>query len=106
MLIIAAILFGGFGQSLRLGNYADTFKRQAEMAHEDASKALRKHKTESSNLGNQDQRLQNFLMARDPHGYGITDFKEQSYRKLLPEPEVCMSEGIQQQGHEHDQGPA
>ena len=105
-LVIAVILVGAFGQSLRLGNYADTYKRQVELAHDNASKALRKHKTESSKLGNQDQRLQNFLMARDPHGYGITDIKEQSYRKLLPEPEVCMSEGIQQQGHGHDQNSA
>ena len=102
MLVFAVMMFAGFGQSVRLGNYADTFKRQVEIAHDDASKALRKHKTESSSLGNQDQRLQKFLMARDPHGYGITDPKEQSYRKLLPDPEVCMSEGIQQQAHEHD----
>jgi hypothetical protein len=34
------------------------------------------------------------LRNRDPHGYGITDPREESYRKLLPTPEICSSEDI------------
>ena len=101
MVIIAAIFFGGFGQSLRLGDYAATFKRQVEMAHEDASTYLRGRRNESANLEDQDQRLQNFLMARDPFDYKITDLKEDSECGLLPEPEACKSEGIEQSGLDH-----
>ena len=103
ILVIAAVSLGGFGQSLRVGDYSNIFERQAERVHDDASKVLRKRKTESTGFGNRDERLQNFLMTRDPRGYGITDPKEESYRKLLPEPELCMSEEIHQRGHDQDQ---
>ena len=99
VLVITVLFLGGFGQSIRIGDYSDTFKRQVEIAHDDASKALRQRKTESVGFGNKDERLQNFLKSRGPQGYGITDPVEEEYRKLLPAPETCMSDGIHQQGH-------
>ena len=103
ILVIAAVSLGGFGQSLRASDYSNMFERQVEKVHDNASKVLRKRKTDSAGFGNRDERLQNFLMTRDPRGYGITDPKEESYRKLLPEPELCMSEAVHQRGHDHVQ---
>lgn len=101
MLVITVVFLGGFGQSIRVGDYSDLFQRQVEKAHDDASKALRKRKTESIKFDNRDERLRNFLSSRDPHGYGVTDPTEEGYRKLLPEPEACLSDGINQRGKEY-----
>ena len=101
-LVLTAVFLGGFGQSLRVGDYSNIFQRQVEMVHDDASKVLTKRRTESAGFGNRDERLHNFLSTRDPHGYGISDTTEYAYRKLLPEPEVCMSSGIHQQSQDHE----
>ncbi len=103
MLVIAAVFLGGFGQSIRVGDYSNIFQRQVEKVHEDASKAIQQRRIESQGFGNRDERLQNFLRTRDPHGYGVTDPTEESYRKLLQDPEICMSEGINQRGHDQGQ---
>jgi len=73
MLVITVVFLGGFGQSIRVGDYSNVFQRQVEKAHDDASKTLRRRKTKSTEFGNKDERLQCFLSSRDPHGYGITD---------------------------------
>ena len=96
VLVITAVFLGGFGQSVRVGDYSNIFQRQVEMVHDDASKALRRRKSESAGFGNKDERLQHFLKSRDPRGYGITDPTEEGYRKLLPEPETCMSDVVHQ----------
>ena len=88
MLVLTAVFLGGFGQSIRVGDYSNIFQRQVEKVHDDASKAIRQRRTESQEFGNRDERLQNFLKTRDSHGHGITDPMEESYRKLLPEPEM------------------
>jgi len=101
MLVITVVFLGGFGQSIRVGDYSNIFQRQVEMVHDDASKVLRIRKTESTGFGNRGERLQGFLRFRDPHGYGVTDPTEEGYRKLPPEPEVCLSDDINQRGNEH-----
>lgn len=105
MLVITVVFLGGFGQSIRVGDYSEVFQRQVERAHDDASKALRRRKMESTGFGDKDERLHSFLRSRDPHGYGVTDPAEEGYRKLLPEPEVCMSEDTKQRGKEHGGTP-
>ena len=103
MLVLSAVLIAGFGQTIRVGDYSNGFQRQVEKAHDDASMAIRQRRTESQGFGNRDERLQNFLRTRDPHGYGITDPTEESYRKLLQESELSMSEVINRICHDHDQ---
>ena len=108
VLVIAVVFLGGFGQSIRVEDYSNVFQRQVERVHDDASKALRSRKTESMGFGNRDERLQNFLKTRDPTGYGVTDLSEESYQKLLPDPEVCLSESTYHRGakdKEHDYPP-
>ena len=94
MLVLSAVLLAGFGQSIRAGDYSNGFQRQVEKVHDDASLAIRQRRTETQGFGNRDERLQNFLRTRDPHGYGRTDPTEERYRKLLQEPEFFMSEVI------------
>ena len=103
MLVLTAVFLGGFGQSIRVGDYSNVFQRQVEKVHDDASKAIRQRRTESQGFGNRDERLQNFLRTRDPHGYGVTDLTKESYRKLPTEPEICMNSGVNQRGHDHGQ---
>ena len=105
MLVLAAVFLGGFGQSTRVGEYSNVFQRQAEKVHDDASKAIRRRRTESQGFGNRDERLQSFLKMRDPHSYGVADPTDEGYLKLLREPEISVSEDIQHRAHDHGQVP-
>ncbi|KAL9098423.1 MAG: hypothetical protein Q9163_005910 [Psora crenata] len=100
-LIVSVVFLGALGQSLRVDEYGNMYKKQVDRVNEDASRFVRQKKTETQGFGDRDARLQNFLKTRDPYGYGIHDPREEQYRKLLPEPESCMSEGILQQGQSH-----
>ena len=87
---------------MRVDDYSNMFKEQVERRNDDASKFVKKKKIETQEFGNRDARLQSFLKTRDPGGYGIEDPKQEQYKKLLPEPEACMSEGIHEQGQNHN----
>lgn len=105
ILVITAVFLGGFGQSVRVGEYSNIFQRQVEMVHDDASKVLMKRRTESTGFESRHERLQNFLSTRDPQGHGIHEATEEGYRKLLPEPEICVSDGIYHRSHHHERNP-
>lgn len=94
-LVMVAVLLGGFETHLRVDENHNMFKRQVEITHDNASKAMQKRMKKSRSLENKDQRLQSFLMTRDPYGFGIEDTQEQGYKKMLPEPETDMSDGTQ-----------
>ena len=93
MLVLAVVFLGGFGQSVRVRDYSNLFQRQVEKIHDDASNAIRQRRAESQGFGSRDERLQNFLKMRQPHGYGSADTTEESYRKLLQEPERSHDHG-------------
>lgn len=83
VLVLTAVFVGGYGQTIRLGDYSNMLQRQVGIVHNDAGETVRKRRIESQGFGNRDERLQNFLRTRDPqHGYEITDSTDQ---KLLPE---------------------
>ena len=88
ILVITAVLLGGFGQSLRVGDYSDVFKNQVETIHDDASKGLKKRKIDSTGFENRDKRLQSFLRSRDPSVSGSTLTAAAEYCKPLPESEI------------------
>ncbi|KAL6721116.1 hypothetical protein ACLMJK_000216 [Lecanora helva] len=88
LLVVTAILFGAFGQSMRVEDYSNMFQRQVDMAHDDASKYLRRRKHDSIGLGNKDERLEHFLKSRDPYGHGVTNPTEERYRQMFIEPET------------------
>lgn len=94
-LILAFAVLGGVGQATRAGTYGAHFVEQREVLHGNISKDLVRRRRETMNAyGSREERIESFLRQRDPYGYGVTDPKEESYRKLLPTPEVCSSEDI------------
>ena len=95
-LIVFVAILGGLGQVNRVGELSKSFLEQVEAMHDETSKDLRRRRKESLGFGNKDERVRNFLKSRDPVGYGVSDPKEEGYRKSLPEPEVCMSGDVKE----------
>lgn len=71
-----------------------TFLEQRDALHDTVSKDLRRRRKESKSLDTREEQIHNFLKNRDPVGYGIDNPKAESYRRLLPAPEVCSSDDI------------
>ena len=88
IIVITAVFLGAFGQSIRLDEYSDVFKKQVEMIHEDASKGLQKRKTESTAFGSRNERLQDFLRSRDTHANESTDTMMADEGEPLSESEI------------------
>ena len=103
-LIIFVALLGGMGQFNRVGDLSKAFLEQVEAIHDESTKELQRTRNETRGIGNKDKRVQEFLKVRDPIGYGITDPHEEGYRKLLPEPEVCMSSNVHSRSEDPGQG--
>jgi hypothetical protein len=94
-LIVIFAAVGGIGQATRVGNYSMRAIEHRDTLHGDISKDLvRRRKETATAFGNREERIDSFLKQRDPIGYGLSDPKEEAYRKLLPAPEVCSSEDI------------
>ena len=104
-LVVSVVFLGAFAQSMHVDSYGAMFKRQVTQVHDDANKHMQQRRVESQEFADRDARLQSFLKSRDPIGYGVIDPREDAYRKMLPEPETCMSDGIHQQGQNHDRKP-
>ena len=93
-LIMFVTILGAMGQITRVSDFSRPFFDQIEAMHDESSKDLRRIRKETQSFSNKDARVHNFLKVRDPVGFGIIDPKEEGYRKLLSEPEVCMSNDI------------
>jgi curved DNA-binding protein CbpA len=94
-LILTFAAFGGMTQATRAGNYSISFLEQRDALHKTVSKDLmRRRKEAMSAYGSREERIESFLKQRDLYGYGVTDPKEESYRRVLPPPEICSSEDI------------
>ncbi|KAK0101548.1 hypothetical protein ONS95_006715 [Cadophora gregata] len=96
-LIVVFAFIGGIGQVTRAGSYGMSFVEQRDALHNNISKDLiRRRKEATTAFGSREERIDSFLRHRDPVGYGIVDPKEESYRKVLPAPQICSSEDIKQ----------
>jgi curved DNA-binding protein CbpA len=94
-LILAFAALGGMTQATRAGNYSISFLEQRDALHRNVSKDLMRRRKEAMGAyGSREERIESFLKQRDPYGYGVTDPKEESYRRVLPPPEICSSENI------------
>ncbi|KAH6677450.1 hypothetical protein B0J14DRAFT_342512 [Halenospora varia] len=94
-IIVIFAALGGVGQATRVGNYSMNFIEQRDQLHDNISKDLMRRRRETTTVyGSREERIHSFLKQRDPYGYGVIDPREESYRKLLPNPEVCSSEDI------------
>jgi len=108
-LILAFAALGGLSQVTRAGNYSIAFLEQRDTLYRNVSKDLmRRRKEAMSAYGSREERIHSFLKQRDPYGYGVTDPKEESYRRVLPPPEICSSEDIKDRPmdiyHQKDNG--
>ncbi|KAF2144401.1 uncharacterized protein K452DRAFT_284714 [Aplosporella prunicola CBS 121167] len=86
--IMLAMALGGYGQLQRAGNFGTTLIEQRDIVHSQASKELKRAR-QASRIGDRDERVESFLRHRD-----ATTHREEAYRRLLPEPEVCSSEDV------------
>lgn len=94
-LIVIFAALGGVGQATRVGNYSMSFIEQRDALHDDISKDLMRRRRETATaFGGREERIHQFLKQRDQYGYGNTDAREESHKRLLPAPEVCSSEDI------------
>ena len=98
ILVIAAVSLGGWGQAMQVTNHSDLFKQQIAVNHDNASKELMRSRKESIMSNNKDERLHNFLTTRDPHQGGTTDSTGSKNDELLPDPELCVNDGLGQEG--------
>ncbi|KAM3083248.1 Chitinase 4 [Clarireedia jacksonii] len=95
LIIVIFAALGGIGQATRVENYSVTFLEQRDALHTKMSKELNQRRKESTTgFGSREERIHSFLRQRDPTGYGVTDPRDEAYRKLLPNPEICSSEDI------------
>lgn len=95
MSIILVLSFVGIAiQLVRVDQYSNSFEERRDKQHRNISKDLWRLKKEALSEQRQ-ERVETFLKMRDPGGYGggVEKVREERYRKLLPEPEVCLSEG-------------
>jgi curved DNA-binding protein CbpA len=94
-LILAFAALGGMTQATRAGNYSISFLEQRDALHRNVSKDLMRRRKEAMGAyGSREERIESFLKQRDPYGHSVTDPKEESYRRVLPPPEICSSENI------------
>ncbi|RDL31930.1 Chaperone J-domain-containing protein [Venustampulla echinocandica] len=94
-LIVIFAAIGGIGQFTRVGNYSSTVLERRDALHDHVSKDLMRRRRDTTNdYGHREQRIHSFLRQRDPHGYGLIDPVDESYRRLLPNSETCSSEDI------------
>lgn len=90
--IVLIVIGGGYLiQNSRYDNFRLSFTHQIDQLHNEMSRDLVRRRKQAMMAGDKDERIQEFLKARDPHGYGVTDIEGEKVRKLLPEPEICQS---------------
>ncbi|KAI9735965.1 MAG: hypothetical protein M1834_001431 [Cirrosporium novae-zelandiae] len=94
--IVALITaLGGYGQVTRIESWGETFSERIEHLNNECTQQLNEHRKESTKKPTKEQRVQNFLKHRDPAKQGITDPREEAYRRMFPDPEVCSGENIE-----------
>ncbi|OAX81986.1 hypothetical protein ACJ72_03662 [Emergomyces africanus] len=82
--LVLLMLFGGVGQAVSIGNYSSYVEERAREADEKCAKFLHGRRQQTiSQMNSLDARLQSFLIRRDPHGCGLKQEEEETYRKIL-----------------------
>lgn len=96
-LVIAVVMMGGSLNYNRAQDVGQTFVEQRDLVHDRAAKELRKVKQDVHSRG-KEERIQWFLRQREATlglaGSDIEVMREEKAQKLLPDREVCRSEGV------------
>lgn len=79
-------------QLVRVDQFNASYEEKRDKKNRDIQRDLWRIRRDS--MG-KDGRVQAFLKMRDPEGYGgVEEVREERMRRLLPEGEVCLSEGV------------
>ncbi|KAK6509321.1 hypothetical protein TWF481_004077 [Arthrobotrys musiformis] len=79
-------------QLARLDQFNSSYEEKRDRKNRDIQRDLWRIRRDA--MG-KDGRVQAFLKMRDPEGYGgVEEVREERMRRLLPEGEVCLSDGI------------
>ncbi|KAK6537927.1 hypothetical protein TWF694_010823 [Orbilia ellipsospora] len=82
-------------QLARVDQFTSTYEERRDKRNRDIQRDLWRAKQDGLAMGGKDGRVQAFLKMRDPEGYGgVEEVREERLRRLLPEGEVCMSDGV------------
>lgn len=103
--ILFFVFVGYLGQTARLDKFSLSLTHQIDKLHNEMSRDLVQRRMAAKLYGDKDERIQEFLKARDPQGYGVIDSEGEKVRKLLPAPEVCMSNDTVRRATEVDYSP-
>lgn len=88
VLIAGFVVVGGLGQLSRVENFSIKFLEQRDSLHDRMSKDLNRRRKETRfEFGSREERIHSFLRQRE-------DPREEGFRKMLSNPEVCSSEDI------------
>ncbi|MCJ1269075.1 hypothetical protein MMC22_008964 [Lobaria immixta] len=93
-LVIIVVVLGGIAQATRVQGYSP-FLEHIKMVHSDCSVNVRNRKNESHGFENNEDRMERFLRTRDPYGYGMHGFSEETDRRLLSSPVPGMDDDTQ-----------
>ncbi|KAK5148824.1 hypothetical protein LTR04_000458 [Oleoguttula sp. CCFEE 6159] len=105
-LVVMLAALGGIGNATRAESYSMNFLEQRDRMHDQNSKELRRVRQDTAMQKDKDERIQRFLRMRDAtHGINVEQAREETYRRLLPEPEICSSENIHSRSMENYQQP-
>ena len=91
--VILALLAGGVAQGMQVDRHTEFYSKQADVKHKRANQALKQHLEGNGRSGHINDRVQDFLRARDESLHGLG---EEAKRRRLAEPAEYTSEGFQE----------
>ena len=91
MLILLFGTIGFVGQNRVVDNFSSSLTHQIDALHRDMSQDLRRRRREATMNANKDERVHEFLRARDQIAHGVPDSRSEPTQKLLPPPDVRSS---------------
>lgn len=91
-LVAVVVVLGAVGQRTWIEGYSASLIKQIDMVHDNNSKGIESRRRASQQLGNRDERLENFLKTRDPYGYDIVSSRNEFdlNRSHLPAPAAVV----------------
>lgn len=102
--LVAFLAMIGSSVNYKRGQDAGTyFVEQRDLVHDRAAKELRKVRQEMSGLHGRQERIEFFVRQREATMGALSErdieaMREEKARRVLPEGEVCSSEGVRGSG--------
>lgn len=102
-LLVLLAMMGGSANYNRAQDAGTYFVEQRDLVHDRAAKELRKVRQEMAGMKGRDERIQFFLRQREATmgqmaGTDSEALREERANRLLPDREVCRSEGVSEEG--------